>query len=329
MSGERIIKVSEEDDGQRLDRWIKKRAPEVPYALAQKLIRKGAIRVDGRKSKTDSRLAAGQEVRIPAVEDRGVQNPKGMKRETGDPDYIRSMIIRDDGDIVALNKPGDIATQGGGGVERHIDGLLEHLKDRKDRRPRLIHRLDRDTSGVLLCARTQESVRGLGKSFHDRSAQKIYWAVVVPAPAQDEGTIKAPLAKATGEHKDRMYVDEGEESKMAITDFIVMERAGKKAAFVAFLPRTGRTHQIRVHAADVLGCPIMGDGKYGGAAARLEGMDLSPRLHLHARRLVLPHPKGGKRLDFTASLPPELQKTWDAFGFDTTAADRRLADIGV
>ena len=318
MSGGRIVKVTEEDDGQRLDRWLKKRAPEIPYALVQKLIRKGAIRVDGRKAKTDARLAAGQEVRLPDVEDRGQrEGPKPMKIGANDAAYMKSMVIFDDGDIVALNKPGDIASQGGGGVERHIDGLLSLLEDKKGRRPRLIHRLDRDTSGVLLCARSPEAVRNLGKAFHDRNAQKIYWAITIPAPERQEGTIKAPLAKAAGPLKDRMYVNDGEDSQMAVTDFIVADRVGTKAAFVMFLPRTGRTHQIRVHAADVLNCPILGDDKYGGARARLEGMDLGGRLHLHARRLVLPHPKqAGKTLDFTAPLPPDLLKSWKELGFD-------------
>jgi 23S rRNA pseudouridine955/2504/2580 synthase len=324
MSETRFVKVSEEDDGQRLDRWLKKRAPEIPYGLLQKLIRKGAIKIDGKKAKTDSRLAAGQEIRLPMVEDRG-RSPgekranKGMKLDAKDTAYIKSLVLQDDGDIVVFNKPGDIASQGGGGVERHIDGLLELMKDKKDRRPRLIHRLDRDTSGVLLCARSPEAVRNLGKSFSSRQAQKIYWAVVTPAPDRDEGTIRAPLAKGAGALKDRMYVDEGNESKTAITDFVVIDRVGTKAAFVAFLPRTGRTHQIRVHAADVLGCPIVGDGKYGGMAATVEGMDLSDRLHLHARRLVLPHPKGKGMLDFTAPLPPDIKKSFKILGFDPNA----------
>jgi len=324
MSTGRIIKVNAEDDGQRLDRWLKKNVPEVPYALVQKLIRKGAIKVDGKKAKTDARLNEGQEVRLPSVEDRG-QHPKGqvpLKRTPHDENYMRKMVIFDDGDVVALHKPGDIASQGGGGVERHIDGLLEHLKDKKDRRPRLIHRLDRETSGVLLCARSPEAVRNLGKMFHDRHAQKVYWAIVVPAPIKNEGTIKAPLEKGAGAHKDRMYVSEGEDAKMAITDFVVLERASKKAALVAFLPRTGRTHQIRVHAADVLKCPILGDDKYGGEAAQIKGMALGSRLHLHARRLVLPHPKEkGKMIDIKAPLPPDLKKSWAALGFDENHPD--------
>lgn len=328
MSGIRLISVSEEDDGQRLDRWLKKRVPELPYALAQKLIRKGAIKVDGKKAQTDSRLSAGQEVRVPPLEDRPDRQKTGSGHvpRTNDPDYIRKMVIYDDGDVVALNKSGDIASQGGGGVERHIDGLLEHLQDKKGRRPRLIHRLDRETSGVLLCARSAEAVRRLGVTFRDRYAQKIYWAVVVPAPDEQEGTINAPVVKATGAQKDRMVVDdEHEDAKSAVTDFMVLERAGNKAAFVAFMPRTGRTHQIRVHAADVLGCPILGDSKYGGAKARLQGLDLSPRLHLHARRLVLRHPLRKETLDLMAPLPPEMAKTLKTLGFDPVLADEMTA----
>lgn len=321
MSEPRLLTVEAEDDGQRLDRWLKKRVPELPYVLAQKLIRKGAIRVDGRKADTDSRLAEGQEIRLPAFENFSPEKKKPRPLTQDDEAYIRGMVIFDDGDIVALNKPGDIATQGGGGVERHIDGLLELMKDKKGRRPRLIHRLDRETSGVLLCARTNESVTRLGKAFHDRRAQKIYWAIIVPAPDEQDGTINAPLAKGTGPAKDRMYVDEGEESQHAITDFMIIERAGKKAAFAAFLPRTGRTHQIRVHTADVLESPILGDGKYGGAEAKLSGLDLADRLHLHARRLILPHPAKNEMIDIIAPLPPDLSASWKTLGFGTSGVD--------
>lgn len=322
MTTQRLMTVEAEDDGQRLDRWLKKRVPELPYVLAQKLIRKGAIRVDGRKAQMDSRLAEGQEIRLPAFENYAPEKKKPRPLTAADEAYMRGLVIYDDGDIVALNKPGDIASQGGGGVDRHIDGLLETLKDRKGRRPRLIHRLDRETSGVLLCARTNESVRRLGKSFHDRRAQKIYWALVVPAPDEQDGTVNAPLAKGTGPSKDRMYVDEGDEAQHAVTDFIVIERAGKKAAFMAFLPRTGRTHQIRVHAADVLQTPILGDGKYGGAEARLQGMEVGDRLHLHARRLILPHPEKNEMIDLTAPLPADIAAGWKALGFHTDDADR-------
>ncbi|MBU0800114.1 MAG: RluA family pseudouridine synthase, partial [Alphaproteobacteria bacterium] len=192
----------------------------------------------------------------------------------------------------------------------------------KGRRPHLIHRLDRDTSGVLLCARSPSAVRNLGRSMMGRQATKIYWALCAPSPEQNDGLIRAPLAKASGPHKDRMVIDEGPEGKFAATDFKVMERAGTKAAFVAFRPQTGRTHQIRVHAADVLNCPLIGDEKYGGHAEALDGLELADRLHLHARRLRIPHPtEEGQMLDFTAPLPPELEKSWRTLGFDIKGLD--------
>lgn len=313
MSGVTKITVKEEDEGQRLDRWIKKRVPDLPWALAQKLIRKGAIRVDGKRGKTDTRLSAGQEIRIPPHEDKP-KTGDAYRPGKNDEALIKAMVIYDDGDVVAINKPWGLASQGGGGVERHVDGMAQFLENKKGLRPRLIHRLDRDTSGVLLMARSAEAVRRLGKSFMGRRVRKIYWAIVAPAPPQNDGVIKASLAKAKGPDKDRMVIDDGEDSKTAVTDFEVIERAHTEAAFVAFWPRTGRTHQIRVHAADALRCPIVGDEKYGGKDMGAAG--LSPRLHLHARRLVIEHPLTGKTLDIAADLPPELKKSWKALGFD-------------
>ncbi len=318
MKDARIVEVPHADDGQRLDRWLKKSVPELPYALAQKLIRKGAIRIDGKKAKGDAKLSAGQLVRIPPVEDKpqGEKPPPALSED--DKAFIRSLAIYDDGDVIAFNKPAGLASQGGGGVEWHIDAYFPAMMDDYDQAPRLIHRLDRDTSGVLLCARSAEAVRRLGKAFKDRRARKIYWAITVGAPVQNEGTIKANIMKPEGPHKDRMVIDDA--GQIAITDFVVLERAGKRAALVAFWPRTGRTHQIRVHAADILKCPIMGDEKYGGAGAWLDGMDgLSERLHLHARQLVISHPVTDKMLTLTAPLPDDLRASWDSFGFDPSS----------
>lgn len=321
MSDVRHITVSESDDGQRLDRWMKKIVPEIPFVLAQKLIRKGQVRVDGKRAQMDTRLSAGQDVRIPPVETKAKTKKEYIPNDK-DRQLLAEITIFDDGDIIAFNKPSGLASQGGGGVEWQIDEMLVLLADRKGRRPMLIHRLDRDTSGVLLCARSPSAIRNLGKSMMGRQASKIYWALTVPAPEQNEGLIRAPLAKATGPIKDRMVIDEGPDSKYAATDFHVMERAGTKAAFVAFRPQTGRTHQIRVHAADALHCPLIGDDKYGGAEARLPDMGLADRLHLHARRLRIPHPAlPNKTLDITAPLPPELEKSWRAFGFDIKGVD--------
>ncbi len=314
----RIVTVAQADDGQRLDRWLKKAVPELPYALAQKLIRKGAIKIDGKKARGEAKLSAGQEVRIPPVEDRAEEHrkPQPKKLSPQDVEFIRSIVLYDDGDVIAFNKPAGLASQGGGGVEWHIDAYFPVLADAQDQIPRLIHRLDRDTSGILLCARSAEAVRRLGKAFKDRRAKKIYWALTVPAPVPNDGTVRASISKPAGPHKDRMVIDD--KGQTAVTDFAVRERAGKRAAFVAFRPLTGRTHQIRVHAADVLECPIMGDEKYGGAEAWLGGMDgIARRLHLHARRLTIAHPlKDGKTLDFVAPLPPELIESWNALGFD-------------
>jgi len=317
----RHIKVAESDDGQRLDRWIKKAVPEIPYVLAQKLIRKGQVRVDGKRAQMDTRLEAGQEVRIPPVEAKTQEKKEYVPNEK-DRALLADITMFDDGDIIAFNKPTGLASQGGGGVEWQIDEMLVLLADRKGRRPMLIHRLDRDTSGVLLCARSPNAIRNLGRAMASRTAEKIYWALTMPAPEQNEGTIRAPLAKGTGPGRDRMYVDEGPEGKFAATDFVVMERTGTKVAFVAFRPRTGRTHQIRVHAADVLGCPLIGDQKYGHAGSEMPGIGLAPRLHLHARRLRIPHPTlANKILDITAPLPAELEKSWRALGFEIKGND--------
>ncbi len=326
MNAERIITVGPEDDGQRLDRWLKKCVPELPYGLAQKLIRKGAIKIDGRRGKTDSRLTAGQQVRIPPIEDRPERQKKEKEFKEGDLEFIKSLVIYDDGDLVIFNKPAGLASQGGGGVEHHIDAYFPLLA-KNDMPPRLIHRLDRDTSGLLLTARSPDAVRRLGKNFKDRRVRKIYWAATAGAPEDSEGTIKAPLAKADGPIKDRMIIDDAE-GKYAETDFAVLDRLGTQAAFIAFWPRTGRTHQIRVHAADALKCPILGDGKYGGGkAADLAELDIAKGLHLHARRLIFRHPVENRMVDITAPLPEDMKKSWKALGFDPSDKSNPFADI--
>ncbi|MCB9988381.1 MAG: RluA family pseudouridine synthase [Rhodospirillales bacterium] len=312
MSGVQHITVGPEDDGQRLDRWFKKHVPGVPFGLLQKLIRKGQIRVDGKRAKTDTRLTTGQDVRIPPVQDPETKS-KIRRLSPEEKAYIRSLVIYDDGDVVALNKPEGIATQGGTGQGgHHIDGLLDGLKNKDGIAPRLVHRLDKETSGVLLLARSAAAVRKLGDSFKSKDVKKIYVAIVVPAPEEYEGTVKAPLLKV----KDKTVVDT-DEGKYAATDFVVLDKAGKAAAFMAFWPRTGRTHQIRVHAASVMECPILGDDRYGGKVPEeLEELDLAKRMHLHALRIIVPHPVQNKKiLDLKAPLPDDLRKSWKALGF--------------
>ena len=236
---------------------------------------------------------------------------------------MRSLVIYEDEDVIALNKPCDLAVQGGTKTKRHIDGMLEVFQDEEGVVPRLVHRLDKDTSGILLLARSAKCARELGFAFKKREVRKIYWAVVSPTPEAYEGSIKAPIVKSTGDYE-KMIIDE-EDGKYALTEYAVIENAGRAAAFVAFWPRTGRTHQIRVHASEVLGSAVLGDRKYRAVKdeesklidADLAGMDLAKRMHLHAHRLILPHPmKHGQVLDIIAPLSADLVKSWKSLGFD-------------
>lgn len=330
MSDIRLFTISPDDDGQRVDRWIKRNAPDLPYVLVQKLLRKGQIRIDGKRAKPDTKLVAGQEIRLPPYEKQKKPPPKPITEK--DIDFIKSLVIYDDGDVIALNKPHDLAVQGGTNTERHIDGLLDGLMNKEGVRPRLVHRLDKDTSGVLLLARSAKVAKELGHMFKGRDIKKIYWALVSPVPEIYDGTIRAPLVKAGGANKERMRIDD-EEGKNAVTDYRVLDVAGSEAAFVAFWPRTGRTHQIRVHA-EFMNCPILGDPKYKHRDIEhehekidLEGMNLPDRLHLHAYRIMLPHPTRPGTLDITAPLPPELAKSWRGFGFDTSSKEDPFADM--
>lgn len=321
MSGVRHIEVSEDEDGQRLDRFLQKHLKGTPFGLLQKLMRSGQIRVDSKRVKAATRIAMGQSVRIPPMEDKFEDDQKVSKR---DAEFMRSLVIYDDGDILAINKPAGIATQGGTNINRHIDGLLDALIDKKGVRPRLVHRLDKDTSGVLLLARSSDMARKIGKIFQGRDIRKIYWAITVPAPEINSGEIKAPLLKAGGIGNEKMVVHE--DGQHAVTLFDIIERAHKQLAFVAFWPRTGRTHQIRVHA-NHMGCPILGDGKYGGGAAMIDGIDHVRRVHLHARSISFHHPRHNKMLEISAPLADDLLKSWKDFGFDPNSKYDAFKDI--
>lgn len=321
MSGVYYIKVSEDEDGQRLDRFLQKHLKGTPIGLLQKLMRKGQIRVDSKRVKTSTRIEAGQSVRIPPLEKK---NTNSKKVSDKDADLIRSLVLYDQGGILAINKPAGLATQGGTNIKRHIDGMLPALADKDGVVPRLVHRLDKDTSGVLLLARSADMARELGKVFQGRHIRKIYWALTVPAPEMNSGEIRAPLKKVGGEGNEKMAVDN--DGQGAITLFDVIDRAHKQLAFVAFWPRTGRTHQIRVHAA-YMGCPILGDGKYGGQDAMLDGVDHVKRVHLHARSIHFKHPKTGKAVDVSAPLSGDIEKSWKELGFDHTSDHDVFADI--
>lgn len=323
MKGARHITVIEDDNGQRLDRWLKKNAPQVPYGLIQKMIRQGQLRVDGKRAKADTRLKTGQDIRIPPLEDKGA----GAKPKLGDKAsaFIKSLVIHDDGAVIAINKPHGIATQGGTKTTHHIDGMLEALKNKDMVKPRLIHRLDRETSGVLLLARSAQVARDMGDIFKGREIKKIYWAVVSPVPKTAEGTIRAAISKGEGPQKERMMIDE-EGGKKASTDFVVLETVGSDAALVAFWPRTGRTHQIRVHA-ELAGFPIIGDKKYGSTNELLTELKLPDRLHLHARRIICRHPVRKGWLDITAPLPDDLAKSFKILGLPTNLKGDPFGDV--
>lgn len=319
MSGKikvETVVVAEADNGQRLDRWLKKYYPELSFGQLQKIMRTGQLRVDGKRAKGETRLATGQLVRIPPqVTSPPPKEARGLSQK--DTDYIQSLVIYRDDYFIAINKPSGLATQGGSKVGKHVDGLLDGLKFGGER-PHLVHRLDKDTSGVLLLARSPKAAREAGEIFKDRDIRKYYWAVTSPAPLDQMGRVKSTIAKVDGRGGERMMAvdDRHEDGKMALTDYAVIENLGDDIAWVAFWPRTGRTHQIRVHAAE-LGAPLLGDFKYGPEQAYLEAhADLSPTLHLHARRLIFRHPFTRKKIDLVAPLGPEMRKTFKHFGFN-------------
>ncbi|AWK90010.1 RluA family pseudouridine synthase [Azospirillum thermophilum] len=310
--------VTADEAEMRLDRWFKRHFPDVNHSYLQKLLRTGQVRVDGKRAETSTRLAAGQAVRIPplAAWAAPVASPVTAKPKPAisdkEAEELRALVLYKDADVIALNKPAGLAVQGGTGTSRHLDAMLDALRFDSPERPKLVHRLDKDTSGVLLLARNSFAATKLTEQFRGRDVRKIYWAATVGVPKPFQGKVDLPLSKETG-GGERVVIDE-KEGKKAVTYFSVLENVGKQAAFVAMWPRTGRTHQLRVHM-NAIGTPILGDGKYAGQNASVAGAEVPKKLHLHARRLILPHPRGGRTIDVTAPLPDHMQATWKYFGF--------------
>lgn len=321
MSGPESLTVAADEADLRLDRWFKRRFPMLGHGRLEKLLRTGQVRVDGKRAKANLRLAAGQLVRIPPGTDAPVPSAPAVRQRptvsAADTDFVRSLVIYRDADVIAINKPPGLAVQGGTGTHRHLDGMLDALRFDAVERPRLVHRLDRDTSGVLLLGRNARATAKLGAVFRGKTARKLYWALVAGAPKPVEGRIDLSLAKAGGAGGERMARDD-EKGQRAITLYATVDAAADRAAWLVMWPLTGRTHQLRVHAAEGLGVPIVGDGKYAGQAAFLTG-SVSRKLHLHARSIVLPHPSGTGELRVSAKLPPHMRETWDLFGFDANA----------
>jgi len=316
--------VAEEDAGLRLDRWFKRHYPGLTHARLEKLLRTGAVRLDGARAKSGDRIEAGQSIRVPPI-DPGAPR-KGAAGTPSDEDarFIRKLIIAEEADFFVLDKPPGLAVQGGSGTRRHIDGMLGALTKGRHR-PRLVHRLDRDTSGILLVARTASSAAALSKLFQSRKVQKVYWALVLGVPSPREGEVDLPLAKFGPRGQEKMRVEEG--GQRAFTRYRVVDAAGQKIAWVALEPVTGRTHQLRAHMA-ALGHPILGDPKYGGTEG-LEGLvGLPGGLQLHARAIRWPGP-GGRPFAYEAALPTHMKAAWRLFGFEEGAAGKRPAGSGL
>jgi 23S rRNA pseudouridine955/2504/2580 synthase len=318
--------IDPDDDGIRIDRWFKRHYPNVTHVLLEKLLRKGEVRLDGKRAKAADRVTAGQAMRLPPqVVHAKNERPEKPQTETKHPLASKDMgsladrILYMDKQVIVIDKPPGLATQGGSGLTKHVDGMLDSLQYEKPTRPKLVHRLDRDTSGVLLIARTALAASGLSASLALRDTSKVYWALTRGVPKQKHGVVKGALAKEGGHgphgRDERMAMaEEGEEgAKFSLTEYAVMATAGTEFAWVAARPITGRTHQIRVHLAS-LGTPIVGDFKYGGAESRGKG-DIADKLHLHARSIDIGRPDGG-RLQATAPLSPHMAKSWKLLGFD-------------
>lgn len=335
----RVVKLDDAD--QRLDRWFRQHFPHIPQGRIEKMCRKGEIRVDGGRVKGATRLAAGQEVRIPPLPDSAAPPPDARTRVSdADAKMIRDCVIWKDDHVIAINKPAGLPTQGGSGQTRHVDGLSEALKFGYEDKPRLVHRLDKDTSGVLLLARTRQAAKALTAAMRHKETRKIYWALVAGVPTPYLGEIRFGLVKAAGRGRggegEKMIavhprdMDDTPGAKRAHTLYATLYRVGSRAAWVAMEPVTGRTHQLRAHMAEI-GHPIVGDGKYGGSGqenlgdgwgAQLGGI-ISKKLHLHARMMRFEHPETRKDITVTAPMPEHMAVSWDTFGWteDLAAED--------
>jgi 23S rRNA pseudouridine955/2504/2580 synthase len=307
----------------RLDRWFRRHFPGVTQGVIQRLCRTGQVRVDGKRAEAATRLTVGQSVRIPPLPDqKAPDQPATAVPDTRLRAEIERMVLHRDAQLIVLNKPSGLPTQGGPGISRHLDGMLRALATTAQDRPRLVHRLDRDTSGVLVVARSPGVAARLAAAFRTRAVEKTYWAVVCGRPVPVEGRLDLPLTRRdpsqAGARGERIAIAERDdpEAAHAITDYRTLDHAARKLAWLELRPLTGRTHQLRVHCAE-LGAPILGDATYGewrenGNSALVEG--LSDKLHLHARRLTLPHPAGGT-LTVEAELPPHMADTFRTLGF--------------
>ncbi|MCQ2914005.1 MAG: RluA family pseudouridine synthase [Alphaproteobacteria bacterium] len=312
--------VSADDGEVRLDRWLKRHYPQLTQGQIQKLLRTKQIKVDGKKAEANQRVSEGCIIRVPPLPDHGSPMINAKERRDNvfvsdaDAKFVQSLVIYKDKDVIVLNKPAGLAVQGGTGQTKHLDGMLSALRFEKEENPRLVHRLDKDTSGVLVLGRTPSATAFLADAFKSRDAKKIYWALVYGNPDIKEGKISAKLLKCSGEFGgELMRVDE-KNGQSAITLYRVEDEAYKKASWLELMPLTGRTHQLRAHCL-VMGHPIIGDGKYKIDGKNADYLKYGNKLHLHARALKMPLPNG-KMLEVYAPLCDEMKDSFDFFGFD-------------
>ena len=329
MSEARSFTVAPDDDGIRLDRWFKRHMADISFVVVSRWARTGQLRIDGKRATPGDRIEAGQVLRLPPPEATPAKaadpRPKRVRPTLSDDQiaYAQAMVIHRDAQAIVINKPPGLATQGGTKTHEHVDGLLDALAYEREDRPKLVHRLDKDTSGALLLARTSRAAAFFSKSFSSRTARKVYWALVVGVPDVHDGMIELPIGKQPGSGGEKMHVDQKEGSP-ARTRYRVIERAGNRAAWVELQPFTGRTHQLRVHMA-AIGHPIVGDGKYGGQDAFLTG-GVSRKMHLHARRIRIDHPDGGQ-IDVVAEPAAHFAESVEHLGFDPLLADLPLDEV--
>lgn len=323
-TGVQTVTVTADEADMRVDRFLEARFPALSFSHIQRVIRKGELRVDGKRVDGKDRLTPGQTVQIPPLRIEEKPSPaRSAAKEAGDAAFLRSLALYEDADILVINKPAGLAVQGGSGTVRHVDGMLEALRDRDGQKPRLVHRLDKDTAGCLVIAKSRLAAATLAKSFRSRATRKIYWALVAGVPRVKQGRVSTYLAKEEAPDGDaRMAVarhgDDG--ASHALTYYAAVDTAAQKLAWLSLKPVTGRTHQLRAHAAHI-GHPIVGDPKYFNVENWELPGGIQNRLHLLARRIVVPHPRTGQPIDVTAPLPPHMRQSWNLLGFETDRYD--------
>jgi 23S rRNA pseudouridine955/2504/2580 synthase len=319
MSGVQTLAVADDEAEIRLDRWFQRRFPGLGHGRLSKLLRTGQVRVDGKRAEGSLRLEAGMQIRVPPLDAKDLAPrpaPAAVRRAPPPKELaaLQNAVLYSDADVLIIDKPAGLAVQGGTGIDISVDSMLDALRFDGRERPKLVHRLDRDTSGVLVLARSARAAKWLTAAFKAHETEKVYWAVTHGVPKPARGKIDIPLAKLPGPMGEKM-VEDDEGGKRAVTLYIVVDRAAGRAAWIALSPLTGRTHQLRAHCA-ALGTPIVGDGKYGGRSAFIEGPGIAKRLHLHARSIRLFTPEG-REITATAPLPPHMINTFKAFGFES------------